>query len=43
MNKRLHRNCIMCGKRFQPTGKACKLCDACFEIKRGRNRCVKKK
>jgi len=44
MNKRLHRNCIRCGIRFQPTGKTCKLCDKCFDIKRGRGRkCVKKK
>jgi len=21
--------CKKCGKKFQPTGKACKLCDAC--------------
>ena len=23
------RNCKGCGKRFQPAGKACKLCDKC--------------
>lgn len=34
-NKKFKRTCIRCGKKFIPTGPACKLCDACwFKIRK---------
>ena len=27
----LPRSCDRCGKRFQPYGRNCRLCDECFE------------
>jgi len=33
---KLKRPCNDCGEYFEPTGKACKLCEKCFENRRKR-------
>jgi len=42
MKERLPRPCRLCGKKFIPTGKYCKLCDDCRSLHWAKRKNIKR-